>query len=179
MEPLSVQPSVPVRRPLVGIALLFIGGMAAARAWPEVPAGATLAVAAILVAAGAVARRTAASTPLLQAAVLAAGLAHGLLATPGRPALDVRRCLTRPREQIDAVVSVAGAPSRLPSFRGDRETWAFEGRVEAVRHTGPDWRTATGRVRVRLALASGMPPPAYGDRWRMSAACGVDRKSVG
>ncbi|MBM4153762.1 MAG: ComEC/Rec2 family competence protein [Lentisphaerae bacterium] len=165
---------MPVRRPLVGIALLFIAGMAAALAWPGTPAGASLAVAALLVAAGAAVRHTAVSTPLLQAAVLAAGLAHGLLATPGRPALDIRRCLTRPREQVDAVVSAAGAPSRLPSFRDDRETWTFEGRVEALRHTGPGWRTATGRVRVRLALASGMPPPAYGDRWRMSAVCGVD-----
>lgn len=174
MEPLSVQPSVPVRRPLVGIALVFIAGMAAALAWPGVPAGTALVVAAVLAVAGAAARRTAASAPLLHGAVLAAGLAHGLLAMPGRSALDVHRHLTRPREQIEAVVSVAGAPARLPSFRDDRDTWAFEGRIEAIRHTGPGWRTATGRARVRLALAAGMPPPAYGDRWRMSAVCGVD-----
>ena len=174
MESLSVQSSVPVRRPLVGAALLFIAGMAAARAWPGAPAGGFLAAAGILLGIAVAILRRPWSAPLLHAVVLAAGFVHGALSEPARSPLDLRRLLTRPREQVEAVVAVAGAPSELPRLREDRAVWTFEGRVEAARHTAPGWRTAGGAVRVRMAADPAASPPAYGDRWRMSAVCSVD-----
>lgn len=174
MEPLNIQPSVPVRRPLVGAALLFVAGMAIARVGPDVPVGGCLLAAAVAVAAALAMRRTRWAVPLLHVAVLLTGFSHGALAAPGRSPLDVRRLLTRPREQMEAVLRVVDAPSALPHVREDRAVWTFEGRIEAVRHATPGWRTASGTARVRLSMAPSSPPPAYGDRWRLGAVCGVD-----
>ncbi len=179
MEPLNVQPSVPVRRPLVGVALLFIAGMASARFCPGVPVGGLLASSSAAVVLAVAIRRSSWSTPILHAVVGLAGFIHGALAEPGRSALDLRRMLTRPREQVEAVVFVAGAPSELPRIREDREAWTFEGRIEAVRHATPGWRTAAGTVRVRMAVEPGLTPPSYGDRWRMGAVCSVDPQRGG
>ncbi len=174
MEPLTVQPSAPVRRPLVGLVLLFISGMAAARLAPGMPAGGFLAAAAVLVSGAVALRRTRGATPLLHGAVVLAGLAHAALSEPGRSALDLHRLLTRPREQVEVVVTVTGSPADMPRDREDRVVRVFEGRVEAARHSSPGWRTADGAVRVRMEDDPSRPPPSYGDRWRMSAVCGVD-----
>jgi ComEC/Rec2-related protein len=174
MEPLNVQPSEPVRRPLVGVALLFIGGMAAARLGPGLPAGGFLAAVAVLVPGAVALRRTGWAVPLLHVAVVLTGFAHAALSEPGRSALDLRRSLTRPREQVEVVVAVTGSPAELPRDRGDRVVRVFEGRIEAARHSSPGWRTADGAVRVRMEADPSRPPPSYGDRWRMSAVCSVD-----
>ncbi len=170
-------PRPPPRRPLIGLALAFIAGLAAVPLAGGIPTGFWLIGSAMLLAAALVFRRHSSAPVFLLAATALAGAAHARLSALDAGGCALIRELRRPREQAELVVRIADDPVRLPMGRAGQTVWQFEAEAEGRRDAGDTWRRVRAPLRVRLPLPEGRTGPAYGERWRLGGV--VRRDPVG
>ncbi len=189
----SARPFLPLRRPLIGLALAFGAGIwGAVRVGGLSPGGAGALAAGLLGLALAgqagtlwLRRRrfapsirkslfpadsrlpAALATLALYLSVAAAGwcLAALRLDDPSPQALSA--LMDKPREGVELEGIVAAEPViRADPARGN-EQCTFPLRLEALRRLVP-WQAARGQVWVILPAPAGSDPPRYGERWRLA-----------
>lgn len=157
------------RRPLLGLALTFVVGLAVAPALPDGGwAAAGVVAGALLLAAVAFRRRGVGLFPIFGSALLCGAL-HGALARPGVAPCDLHTAMERDAEYLRLTGRIADAPVLSPSPRGGAE-WRFMMAVEALHRVDNDWRRSRGLVSVRIAPTPGIAEPRYGDRVELTGS---------
>ncbi len=154
------------RRPLPGLVVAGIIGMAAAVGWPNANvffAAITFSAISLLVAF--LLRALPWSSLGIHAAIIGLGCAWMTMNATMPPADHVSRVITRDRESLQLTARIVSAPvAGVIDARG-RQTWRFECEAERLGAT-TNGSAISGRLQVRLnAPAEWTSPPAYGDRW--------------
>ena len=164
----SLNAGASLPRPLVGLAISTAAGIAAGTL---LPLRSPMFMAAAAVAAtvfALLARGNGASSGLLHLAAALTASGHAWLSRPGRAPNELHHLLERPGQFMEVVVRVAGYPVRLsPGAESERSWFRFSAVPESVRVAEDRWRTAGGRIEVRMPVSAEVPPPQYGDRWHV------------
>ena len=158
----------PPRRPLVGTALVFLGGVAA---------GLVLSLPALLPAGCAVLalgwgtwRRWRGSSALaaFHVAVAMTGMLRAVEGTAVNRGAHLAGRMDRDAEHLQLQGTVRSDPYFVPpGSNAEAGAWRFDLRVRAVNRTG-DLQAARGNVACRLRADPTAIEPAYGDVWELS-----------
>jgi competence protein ComEC len=158
------------RRPLVGLALVFVAGIGLGLVHPVSPPTLLIIAAILMILALSLQRlqwRSASiiSTLLIHVTVLNLGWAHAALDHPVAPAIFLAAGPASGKASAGVIGVVADAPV-CTEQQGARPAWSFPITVDRFReHPAANWRDASGTVRVRLFPGSSRRVPAYGERW--------------
>lgn len=172
--------SLPPRRPLLGLAALFLTGILIGLARPALAAPALAAAAASL---GLAVCRPRAAGVCLMAATLALGAARAgqWVRPPARPTLD--QVMARPAESLtvrgmisrDPAWTPDYAPNRLPLSSG---RWRMVLHLEAVDRIG-EFQPVGGRLICTWETDGQSPRPRYGQVWEFYGVARTDRDGGG
>jgi competence protein ComEC len=161
------------RRPLVGLALLFVVGMSLGRLCMESPV-LPLAATAVCLALAIILHRTRhpaagfLSDLLVLVSVLQLGWAHVAMDRPTAPVIALRAAGPGIDFEAGLIGAVADEPVRTEQ-PGKRPAWSFPLDVMRFReHPDSAWQDASGTVRIRLFAGQNSRIPAYGERWSVS-----------
>jgi ComEC/Rec2-related protein len=158
------------RRPLIGLALLFVAGVYLGLVHRVSPPILLLPAALLLILAGALHKlkhpaASLLSTLLIQLTVLDLGWAHTALNQPLSPAIAIQANEALADAKAGLIGMVADAPV-CTEQSGKRSTWSFPLHVARFRDNPTvAWRDVSGTVRVRLFVWPNAQVPAYGERW--------------
>ena len=159
----------PRRRPLVGIAIVFVVGIACGLSWPKASIAALCIGGAALIVnvfvawsrtgatAGAWTRSTMLCACMFMLAWASAGMrqARSLQDTPSwLPAIDVRGIIDTD-------------PEKVVSRRADLESWFLRLRVVDIRGAEGSWQPVDHVVNVYWNSRVGSRRPVYGDEWEI------------
>ena len=155
-----------MRRPLVGVTVLFVIGILIGLRW-DFPVlqiamlGVLLSLFTILF------PRIPFISVGLWLAVILAGAVHTRLAMSGSSPREIGRLVQRAREHVSLVGVVASEPGVEAARETDLEIRKFEVRVEGMRRA-EEWQRARGTVDIWWLAPAGTRMPVYGDRWIFS-----------
>lgn len=160
----------PLRRPVVGVALLWVPAVYVGLRWPVLPVGLGLLVLTLVMVPVVVFRRSGAAAGWGLLALPLAGLMHGALARPGQSALEVGGGMVRPREFIEVAGTITDDPVAVAPRSGVSSNllWRFTLRVDSVCRDAAGWHTARAHLAVRAARPSDDRLLRHGDRLRLA-----------
>lgn len=170
----ALAPRIPVRRPVIGLALAFCLGIGLGLEIPGAPL--------ILLSAGGIFallamrwREHGRADFLLATGVICIGWAHATLVAHSPSEREVSALLARPAEYVAVIGAVHDAPTSQHDDRTSETIWTFPVRLEGLRRV-TYWQRAEGMVTCQLRTTGKTVPPQFGERWLLTGLLGPHQR---
>jgi ComEC/Rec2-related protein len=169
----------PGRRPLVGLAIVFVAGIACGLTWPTVSMPAfCIGMGFLIVTAITTWMLVAANTALCRWPIMLCActflLAWGSAGMrDGTSRQEIVRVLPVVDERVDVQGIIDGDPDRVESRHADLESWVIRLRVVGIKGSAGRWHPCNHVVRAYWNSRIGSRQPVYGDKWEIRNLVGM------
>jgi ComEC/Rec2-related protein len=168
------------RRPLLGVACCFTGGLGIGLGVPA-PLGGLLTAGAVCLCLAWRGRRSPWGVAAMLGATLITGWIHADLSARPRSAREFARLMARDQEYVSVESVVVTEPVASRSIIPWMADWTFQARVEGLNRIGV-WQQAGGWVDVQWRGEANVPPVSYGEPWLLTGSLAAPegrRRSLG